>query len=195
MNCPQCGTPLLEGARFCVSCGFDTRLPAVAAPMPPVLLQQPIHYAVAAPAFVAPYAGFWTRLFATLLDVIFFAPLFFMFAMLSVVFLPLPDDPSQMFLSRNYWIFQGLNVLFFWLLYAGFESSAMQGTPGKRVLNVAVTDMDGKRLTFRRASGRFFARYISAMFFLIGYFMVAFTERKQALHDLVAKTLVIRRRA
>ncbi|PYV64750.1 MAG: RDD family protein, partial [Acidobacteria bacterium] len=55
-----------------------------------------------------------------------------------------------------------------------------------------VTDLAGRRISFARASGRYFAKYLSSMTLLIGYIMAGFTERKQALHDMIAGTLVIR---
>jgi uncharacterized RDD family membrane protein YckC len=60
-------------------------------------------------------------------------------------------------------------------------------------LGIVVTDMDGRRVSFARANGRFWSKIISGLFFSIGYIIAAFTERKQALHDLLAATLVINR--
>jgi uncharacterized RDD family membrane protein YckC len=60
-------------------------------------------------------------------------------------------------------------------------------------LNMAVTDLNGNRISFGRASGRFFAKMISGLIpFGIGYIMAGFTEKKQALHDMVASCLVLR---
>jgi uncharacterized RDD family membrane protein YckC len=80
-----------------------------------------------------------------------------------------------------------------WLYFAGLESSAWQATLGKRATRLQVTDRMGRRLSFGRASGRFFAKAISAIPLLIGYLVAAFTPRKQALHDLIAGTVVVRR--
>jgi uncharacterized RDD family membrane protein YckC len=81
-----------------------------------------------------------------------------------------------------------------WLYYAWFESSVHQGTLGKMALGLIVTDMEGRRVTFARASGRFFAKLITGMIPLfIGYIMAGFTEKKQALHDMIASCLVLRR--
>ena len=49
------------------------------------------------------------------------------------------------------------------------------------------------RFGFGRASGRYFAKFLSWITLLVGFFMAGFTRRKQALHDIVAKTLVISR--
>jgi uncharacterized RDD family membrane protein YckC len=70
-------------------------------------------------------------------------------------------------------------------------SSEWQATVGKRAMSIVVTGVDGSRISFARATGRHFAKYISACILGIGFIMAAFTARKQALHDLIAETLVI----
>ena len=82
-----------------------------------------------------------------------------------------------------------------WLYFALCESSAWQATPGKRVLGLRVTDLEGRRLGFARATGRYFGKLLSAFFLCIGFLMVAWTQRKQGLHDLLAQTLVLNGRA
>jgi uncharacterized RDD family membrane protein YckC len=81
----------------------------------------------------------------------------------------------------------------YWLYFALLESSARQATVGKMALNMIVTDEDGRRLTFGRATGRYFAKILSTMIFDIGFIMVAFTAKKQGLHDIIAGTLVVRK--
>jgi uncharacterized RDD family membrane protein YckC len=79
-----------------------------------------------------------------------------------------------------------------WLYEAFMESSSYQATLGKMILGMKVTDLSGNRISFGRATGRHFAKWISGMILCIGYIMVGFTERKQGLHDLLAGTLVRR---
>lgn len=79
-----------------------------------------------------------------------------------------------------------------WLYFAFFESSAKQGTLGKVVMGLKVTDNNNQQISFLRASARSFSKYISAIILMIGFIMVAFTSRKQGLHDIIAKTLVIK---
>ena len=79
-----------------------------------------------------------------------------------------------------------------WIYEAAMESSSRQATVGKMALGLKVTDLKGRRVSFARATGRHFAKFISGMILLIGYIMAGFTERKQALHDMIAGTLVIR---
>lgn len=78
-----------------------------------------------------------------------------------------------------------------WLYYALMESSDKQGTVGKIILNLKVVDLVGNKISFGRATGRFFGKILSGLILNIGYIMAAFTEKKQALHDMLAGCLVI----
>jgi len=73
------------------------------------------------------------------------------------------------------------------------EASPMRGSVGKRICRLAVVDADGQGLTILNALVRSFGRVVSLFFWGIGFISIFFTEHKQALHDLVAKTYVIRR--
>ena len=87
-----------------------------------------------------------------------------------------------------------LNVVVFfagWLYFALQESGAHQATIGKRMMGLRVFDMNGQRISFGRASGRYFAKILSALILLIGFVMIAFTARKQGLHDMIAGTVVL----
>ena len=86
-----------------------------------------------------------------------------------------------------------LGVTIAWLYYALMECSSTQATLGKMALGLKVTDMDGKRLTFSRATGRFFGKIVSGLILCIGFMMAGWTEKKQALHDILAGTLVVRK--
>ena len=77
-----------------------------------------------------------------------------------------------------------------WLYEAIMESSTKQATVGKMIFNMKVTDLQGQRISFARASGRHFAKYLSALTIFIGYIMAGFSEKKQALHDMIAGTVV-----
>jgi uncharacterized RDD family membrane protein YckC len=77
------------------------------------------------------------------------------------------------------------------LYYAGFESSKRMGTPGKMAMGLIVVGYDGKRISFLRALLRYIGKVVSSMILCIGYLMIGFTEKKQGLHDMIAKTYVI----
>ena len=79
------------------------------------------------------------------------------------------------------------------LYFAIMESSKAQGSVGKMALGIKVTDMEGNRITFGKALLRSIGKLISSMIMYIGYLMAAFTEKKQALHDMIATTLVVKK--
>ncbi|MBM3325864.1 MAG: RDD family protein [Calditrichaeota bacterium] len=80
-----------------------------------------------------------------------------------------------------------------WLYCAILESSNWQATIGKRAVGIYVTDVNRNRITFGRATGRNFAKIVSWIILCIGYFMAGWTLKKQALHDMLAGTLVLRK--
>jgi uncharacterized RDD family membrane protein YckC len=84
-----------------------------------------------------------------------------------------------------------LGLIVGWLYFALQESSAAQATLGKRALGIKVTDANGRRIGFGRATGRFFGKILSGLVFAVGFMLAGWTERKQALHDFLAGTLVV----
>jgi len=60
-------------------------------------------------------------------------------------------------------------------------------------VGLIVTDLKGQRITFARASGRFLGRLLSQIPLFLGYVLAGFTAKKQALHDLLASTLVLKK--
>nr|HDM59699.1 RDD family protein [Bacillota bacterium] len=164
------------------------------------------------------YAGFWRRFVALIIDS--FVLMIPMAIVMFVVGIPIgstdftssfsPDklqslDPEQMQelamqmkrqmveLIPTIMLMQLLNVLIWWLYYAIMESSPLQGTLGKLAVGSIVTDLDGERISFIRATGRHFGKFISGLVLCLGYLMAGFTERKQALHDMIAGCLVIQK--
>jgi uncharacterized RDD family membrane protein YckC len=104
------------------------------------------------------------------------------------------DDSTQVGLLTIFGLLYSLVALVIrWLYFALMESSAWQATLGKKILGIQVTGLDGRRIGFGRATGRFFGKFISALILSIGFIMAGFTERKQALHDMIAGTLVVRK--
>jgi len=80
-----------------------------------------------------------------------------------------------------------------WLYFALMESSKTQATLGKMALGLKVTDLEGNQISFARATGRYFGKIISGMIMYIGYILAGLTEKKQALHDIMASCLVVRK--
>jgi len=78
-----------------------------------------------------------------------------------------------------------------WLYFTLFESSVHKATPGKMVLGVIVTDAKGNQISFGRANGRYWSKLFSNIMLLAGYILAGINEKKQALHDIIADTLVV----
>lgn len=123
------------------------------------------------------YAGFWRRFGAILIDSIILT------VVQGILFRALDVGTTGQAV---------VGIVIAWLYWAVMESSTEQATLGKKVLSVKVTDLAGNRISFGRATGRYFAKIVSGLILLIGYFMAGFTPRKQALHDKIADTLVVR---
>lgn len=129
------------------------------------------------------YASFWKRFIATFIDWTIFA---FLSGSLSY-FVTGTAVGNDAFHFVN----TGLFVLFYWIYSAALESSPKRGTIGKQLMKIQVCGMDGERISFPKASLRYFVRLLS--FFLAGFgcIMVFFTIKRQGMHDQVANTLVI----
>jgi len=177
--CPNCGVSHPGDASFCPSCGL---------PVGGVITH------------AARYAGFWIRFLPWLIDSLLIAlPLGALYSLLGLhhgTGLVRTHQNGGTFVTVGLYI-RGpadvLTVLLAWLYFAVQESSTAQATVGKRMFALSVTDTDGDRISFGRASGRYFAKIVSAVILLIGFLMAGWTSRKQALHDLIAHTLVVRR--
>ncbi|HEX7349111.1 MAG TPA: RDD family protein [Rhodanobacteraceae bacterium] len=131
------------------------------------------------------HAGFWRRVAAYLVDfLIIAAPLW----LLDASFGHGAHSPAGR-LGTDFF-----KIALLWLYWAGFESSGLQATPGKLVLGLSVVDMQGMRIGFLHATGRYFGKLLSSLILCVGYMMAGWTERKQALHDLLAHTCVVQKR-
>jgi uncharacterized RDD family membrane protein YckC len=134
-----------------------------------------------------PYVGFWRRFFAVLIDFILVAIVLAITA--DVISQLVEPAANQMVAERRASL---LSIVVWWLYYALLESSPWQATPGKMVVGARVTDLAGMRISFLQATGRTFGKILSAIVLGIGFIMVAFNPRKQALHDAMVGTLVIK---
>ena len=114
------------------------------------------------------YAGFWWRVLAGLIDNTILAIISVAFAFMGVPF---------------------IGFFIYWLYFVILQSSEKRSTLGMRVCDIKIHDEHFNRLGFWRLTGRYFATGLSGIILLIGFFMIAFTKRKQGLHDLVARTI------
>ncbi len=136
------------------------------------------------------YAGFWIRFVAYIIDTFILSTVLIL---LGTIW-SLKNDDSSIDLANT--IAQSgmvLSISFFlnWFYFAIMESSESQATLGKKILGLKVTDEFGQRISFGRATGRYFSKFISSLILGIGFIMAAFLNRKQALHDKIASTLVV----
>lgn len=133
------------------------------------------------------YATFLSRFLASLIDSIIVYILSFLAGAIVGFFFGLATGGSDGAGTLGFIV----GTVIGWLYYAVLESSEKQATLGKQALGIVVTDLNGGPISFGKATGRYFAKYLSAIILLIGYIMAAFTEKKQALHDMIAGTLVM----
>lgn len=203
MNCSACGATSLDGATFCQSCGQPMMGYAVGGAAAGPAAGGAVVNAAGAAARV--YAGFWLRLVAAIIDGLLlgipFGIIVFTTIISAVPGLTHTQDPMTiLLLVLPRIMFIALLVLAAsWLYFALMESSTWQATLGKKALGLYVTDLQGSRVTFGKASGRFFAGRgisfvpsIGGLYFLIDCIMAGFTDKKQALHDIIAGCLVRR---
>lgn len=131
-----------------------------------------------------PYAGFWRRAAAYLIDLGVLALLYALIFGMAIE----PDLALHAQVAAVY------GIVVAWLYFAGMESSDRQGTLGKLALGLRVAGSEGRPIGFGRATARHFAKILSALILYGGFVMVAFTARKQGLHDKLAGTVVLRAR-
>jgi uncharacterized RDD family membrane protein YckC len=180
--CIHCGEELTAGAAFCRSCGQPTGV-----------MPRPER---------SRYAGFWRRVAGSLIDgLVLIIPIAILAGVLIAHgyrfgFHYHPHAPSgEPVLTgpgpRTEALLELVLTLPAWLYAALLTSSAWQATVGQRALGMRVTDLEGRRITFARATGRYFASIVSSWTLGIGYLIMIWTERKQTLHDLIAGTVVV----
>ena len=158
-------------------------VPNSGSPTPP---PPPVWDARPAGAGQVAYGGFWIRFVAYIIDAILLGIVGSVLASILGFSLWDPDlehyDPT-------------LNLVSFvigWAYFALLESSERGATVGKMAMGLRVVTSDGQRLSFLNATGRYFAKIISAAILLIGFIMIGFTDKKRGLHDMIAGTLVIK---
>ena len=208
MHCSSCGAATADGSAFCGSCGrpiIGYSVAQASTTAPPVGAAPEV-----AAAATRTYAGFWLRFVASVIDGLIVSAAVIVVAAIAIGFLGTEgirealdqtgrgmNQPNPVFpwgLVVAILVLMIVSLLAQWLYFAGMESSQYQGTLGKMALGLVVTDMNGQPISFARASGRFFSKLITGLVpFAIGYIMAGFTEKKQALHDMIASCLVLRK--
>jgi len=199
MFCPKCGKETDASGKFCQWCGADIE----SVQSIPVAIPEEDE----GPE-VGIYAGLGRRLIAFIVDFI----LILVGGSIIIMFFSLMNGLKYAYymtvsgvhysqlteagtldaaLGPIVAAFGMLFVIIPWLYYAGFESSRSQATPGKVLMNLVVTDLEGNKPTFARTTLRFFGKFISALIIFIGFIMIGFTKKHQGLHDKIAGCLVL----
>ena len=182
--CRSCGREVASQYRFCPECGsrdFSTQRPSQTTSSTAPLMNATFSQAPTGSGARVVYSGFWRRFAAFFIDVLvlLIPSVLLLFICIALGF---GEDSMMTNLANGI-----LSLLYF----AGMESSSYQGTVGKRAMGIRVCDMNGKQLSFANALGRYVGKILSSLLLCTGYLMIAFTSRKQGLHDIMAGTVVL----
>jgi uncharacterized RDD family membrane protein YckC len=201
MFCPKCGKETDALGKFCQWCGADivTNPPAVPVATPEEEDEAPD---------VGVYAGLGRRIVAFIVDIILILLLdavavavlglfrglqnLYFFAVQNAPVESLTNEGTSAALFGSIVAAYGIVIIVIpWLYYAGFESSRSQATPGKLLMRIVVTDLDGNKPSFARVTLRHFAKFISVLVIFLGFLMIGLTKNRQGLHDRIAGCLVL----
>ncbi len=136
-------------------------------------------------------AGFWLRAVAGIIDAFILIALYFVVCF-STGLLGAMAFGQEFVTTNGASLVTMWQIVLPWLYFSIMESSEMQATFGKKVLGLQVTDMSLCRISFGCATGRFFGKLLSLLLGGIGFIMIAFTPRRQGLHDVITNTNIIR---
>jgi len=216
MTCTSCSAENPSQSRFCIQCGSPLEEPPTAVAGTPTASAYPVEatsseYApaqTAAPDPVAPlyterrYAGFLIRFVAAVLDGLLVTVVqwmitipIYMVSGVPLLQLEQQQNPNPALAAKHLAVAgltSILGIVMHWLYQAVLTSSERQATFGKQAFGIRITDMSGQRISFARATGRYFGSWLSWFTFAIGFLIQPLTEKKQALHDIIAGTLVVK---
>jgi uncharacterized RDD family membrane protein YckC len=147
-----------------------------------------------------PLASFFRRLLAWIIDYLLISFISSFILSFLLIFIFGFEGPETFVYDENFirdmsdtlgpW--QYLIFVIWWLYEAGFLAGNWQATPGKRLLGLYVTDKEGYPLSFSTATIRYLGKILGTLIFFIGYLLALFSRNRQALHDMIAGTLVLR---
>ncbi|MEH7452298.1 RDD family protein [Gottfriedia acidiceleris] len=178
MFCHNCGNKLLEEANFCQTCGKEITRIKVKESINK--LNESTNNSLVIENGIT-YAGFWFRVVAGVIDMI----------ISLIIYVPLALISDHVYSDFAAVLLIIVVLLGPWLYFSLMESSSHQATLGKKFMGIKVTDDVGHRIGFGRATGRYFGKKLSSILY-IGYIMIAFTKKKQGLHDLMANSFVLK---
>ncbi len=182
MVCSKCGTQNPDDANFCIGCGAR------------FVGKNDDGFSV----FYERFGSFGERFLAIVIDTLILGFAGFIIGAIfgGVIGLVLgimgSSEEAIEEIAGNVGLLLGLTLN--WLYFTILESSTWQATFGKKNLSLNVTDLNGNRITFGRANARYWSKFISTIILGIGYIMAAFTEKHQALHDMIGGTFVMKKK-
>lgn len=202
MKCPSCGAENNKIAKFCTKCGTALSSSSQTSDTP----TQKLSDSISETSEQINYARLWIRLGAFIIDFILLSVAFITIAALMGISLVTSMEIKDE--GYTFFILAGILALS-WLYNAGMESSSHQATLGKRAVGLKVTDLEGNRISFGKATVRYFFKYICiflvningipysvqgvvAIGYLVNFLFIPFNSKKQALHDIIAHTVVIK---
>ncbi|MBN8549940.1 MAG: RDD family protein [Deltaproteobacteria bacterium] len=201
ITCPGCQRTLRDNIPRCPMCGTDLQAPPSdpAAPQTDPAVPGAAPTPTAASAAIV-YSGFWRRVVAFSIDgcIIQLARIvavWFCFTLGIQIFSEIAHLSAGAAFGAAAASIVGLVLLSLLLglvYFAAFESSSFRATPGKIIMQAYVGNENAEPISFGRALFRNLAKVVSAIPLGLGYVMAAFSARKQALHDHIASTLVLR---
>jgi len=193
--CTSCGNARLPYGGQCLFCGDLLSEPTTKV-LVPSQAPNPLDRSAAATPAAPEYAGFWRRTWAGTIDVALEAV-----GALVVTFVidALLDRVGRM-LGYERWVSKvaaGMAYILVltigsWLYSAFAESSSRRATIGKRIMGLQVVTADGSKVSFGQATIRHFMKFLSLFSAGVGFMMVGWTKRHQALHDMPLDCIVIR---
>lgn len=190
MYCSRCGSWAPDDRSTCGLCGVALQVdaPHVSAGLRSISVGPPPPQASPVAVAAVAYGGFWRRLTAMVVDnlVLYFPEA--IARVLSGLDLLESNDWTD---PREWWL-TAFSIALSMLYASILQSSSLEGTLGQRLLDLRITTLDGRRLSFGRALGRFLASAFSIFTCGIGYLVMLWTARRQTLHDLAAGTIVVR---
>jgi uncharacterized RDD family membrane protein YckC len=149
-------------------------------------------------AGIMEYAGFWIRFGAIFIDgIIMWAVQMVVYSVIGIITAAvMPSMPGKSSYPSFFIISQVMITLLSFVISAAYDIwfvGRFGATPGKMACKIKIVTDDGEKVSYSRALGRYFAKWISSMILGIGFLMAAFDDEKRTLHDRICETRVIRK--
>lgn len=136
------------------------------------------------------YAGFWIRLASVCIDALVIA-IIVTLGIALVTKIVYSSYSSEGYLRFTVFFLFGISFLITIIYFTWFNAKGRQ-SPGKRVFGIVVLDDALHPISLSKSFWRAVVYFFDYIVFCIGHILIFFNKRKKALHDLAAKTVVVR---